>query len=128
MHQYHLARQGIIVAVMIPVPLDPTTPVKRLKFAKTLSSPAVNTCTKLLVPRRRYTLNVRVADETGIVRNIALVLFVPLAVIRNTPPLANIGKLVEFVTVTLVFSHTALVNVLDCVKMFVRDSSSSNPF
>jgi hypothetical protein len=27
--RYHPSRQGIIVAVMVPVPIDPTTPVKR---------------------------------------------------------------------------------------------------
>ncbi len=128
MHRYHPFRQGVVVAVMIPVPLDPTTPAKRLKFTKTLLSPAVNACAKLFVPRRRYTLNVRVVDEVAIVRNIALVSFCPLAVNRKTPPIENMGKSVEFVTIVLAFSHTALVNVFDCVKMFVRASSSNKPF
>ncbi len=37
--------------------------------------------------------------------------------------MANIGKSVELVMVTIFMTHAALVNVLDHVKLFVRASS-----
>ena len=53
-HRYHPSRQGIIVAAVAPAPRDPTTPVKRSKFAKVVASPpVVIICAKLFVFRRK---------------------------------------------------------------------------
>ena len=53
-HRYHPSRQGMIVADMVPAPVDPTTPVKRLKFAKIVGSPPeFIICAKLFVFLRK---------------------------------------------------------------------------
>jgi len=50
----HSSRQGIIVDVMTPAHLDPTTPFQRSQFAKTVRFvPPVMICAKLFVPRHR---------------------------------------------------------------------------
>ncbi len=80
----------------------------------------------MCVPRRRYTLIVRVVDELVKNRLVPLPPDVPSPVNRKTPSLANMGKLVETVMVDLALVHA--VRSVDLVRMFVRASSTSNPF
>ena len=67
-HRYQLSFQGCIVDDEIDVPLLPTAPVERLKFAYELSSLPPIIWAKTPVPARKNTENVLVFYGAGNVR------------------------------------------------------------
>ena len=67
-HRYQLSFQGCIVDDEIDVPLLPTTPVERLKFAYELSSLPPIIWAKTPVPARKNAENVLVVDDVKKVR------------------------------------------------------------